>query len=254
MKEKGSARGKENFFSREKKLSFPLASHTFTLIELLVVIAIIAILAAMLMPALQQARERGILAQCNSNLKQMTLGLSSYVNDYDGWQFGGNRTEIVHEYLQICGERGYLGSWKKRDISAASHQGLGITRCPKKRHTLQSNMVDSDYGINSHLSSVGQYAPWRRNLPYGSTFASGQGRYYFKPDSITWPTKIPFWMDGNSGNPYIAPSWGWTNIDARHNESAVSSFVDGHTEVMTKPVLTNRITAYGFFGRKTVAY
>ncbi|MBR2911606.1 MAG: hypothetical protein IKC05_08335, partial [Lentisphaeria bacterium] len=40
LKAKGSARGKENFFSREKKLSFPLASHPFTLIELLVVIAI----------------------------------------------------------------------------------------------------------------------------------------------------------------------------------------------------------------------
>ena len=226
----------------------------FTLIELLVVIAIIAILAAMLMPALQQARERGMQAQCISNLKQMVLGLSSYVSDSDDWQFGGNRTNVIHEYLQHCGERGYLGSWKKRNIDEITHQGTGITYCPRQRHTAQTDMVDSDFGINSHLSSVGRYAPWKRNLPDGSTFASGQGHYYFKPDSIKWPTRVPFWMDGNPATPFIAPSWGWTNVQARHRESASVSFVDGHTEIMTKPVLEHRIKAYGFLEGKNILY
>ena len=59
--------------------------YCFTLIELLVVIAIIAILAAILLPTLGKARERGKAASCMSNLKQIGSSNGLYVNDYNGY-------------------------------------------------------------------------------------------------------------------------------------------------------------------------
>ncbi|MBW3636538.1 MAG: DUF1559 domain-containing protein, partial [Armatimonadetes bacterium] len=62
---------------------FTQAKKGFTLIELLVVIAIIAILAAILFPVFGRARENARRSSCQSNLKQIGLGMKQYVQDYD---------------------------------------------------------------------------------------------------------------------------------------------------------------------------
>lgn len=106
----------------------------FTLIELLVVIAIIAILAAMLLPALQKARESGKRATCQSNLKQVFTGLSQYAFDFTYFPAASpaNLPENFNAYTWQFKTAPYLGD--NRTVTgwteASNIRNSGALKCP----------------------------------------------------------------------------------------------------------------------------
>ncbi|OGV49866.1 MAG: hypothetical protein A2017_13400 [Lentisphaerae bacterium GWF2_44_16] len=123
----------------------------FTLIELLIVIAIIAILAAMLMPALSTARGMARRIKCTGNQKQIGIAMMMYVNDYQNYMPRGGSAGN-YWYAQVGTYNDYLPNPHKYDYLSDEQRTVKmrgtIYKCPSS-----AELSRSDYGINYYLGN-----------------------------------------------------------------------------------------------------
>jgi len=206
----------------------PRRSVPFTLIELLVVIAIIAILAALLLPGLNRARDMAKRTKCLGNLKQHGLCIVSYGDDYAGWLPHTTDTQTVWKYLMAP----YAG------IKPASYSDAklasSIFLCPSWQTKPEAAPAEQGgYGFN--YSQLGYETTLSGYVPYVKLSE------VVKPSLTIFSGDTPDWTFSGGTWDYLKlyrPSYcGVVNLGNRHSNGINIAWADGHASWMARNVL-----------------